>query len=239
MYIARNTNGRFNQTGGSMSASSLTIGTSTGNSRVSGIYTISGGSLSLDSSLTRGSTQGMGTVQQTGGQVMVGTTLTIGTGGHGGPPLGIYQISAGTLSAGNITAGGMYATGTFEVFGSDANINAGGLSLASNTGGALGQLFSHVEADGLSTIWITGTASLRGTWEVFDDGAPLGQWNVLTAASGISAPATVVLPDTNWSWGIDNGNTLWAQHVPEPSSLILVSVVALGLLVRVWQRRRH
>ena len=110
--------GQFTQSGGAVTAYSLTVASSTGNSRVSGGYEISGGSLSVLGNLTLGATQGDGTVRQTGGQVDVGGNLIIGTGGHGGPPLGTYQIAAGTLTAANITGGGTYATGTLEVFGS-------------------------------------------------------------------------------------------------------------------------
>jgi len=238
MNVGYGDSGSFNQTGGSVSASSLTIGISTGNSRVSGTYTISGGSLAVDSGLTLGATQGNGTMQQIGGQVRVGSALTIGTGGHAGPPLAIYEICGGSLSAAGITVGGTYAFGTFEVLGSDAIIvDTGSFSLAPNNGGGFGQLFSHVEEDGLSTIVVSGKATLAGSWELFDDGAPCGRWNVLTAEGGVTSPGTVRLPDATWSWGIDAGTTLWVQHVPEPSALALLGASAFGLLGVVLRRR--
>lgn len=238
LQVGNNTPGTFTQTGGTVTASTMTVGSSTGNSRITGTYAISSGSLSVVNNLVLGSTQGQGILQQAGGQVSVGT-LTLGTGGHGGPPLALYQISGGTLSAGTLTAGGMYATGTLEVFGSDPVISTGSFQLASPLGTACGRLFSHVEDDGISTISVTGNASLPGTWQVFDDGAPAGRWNVLQASGTVSTPGTVLLPDATWSWGIDSSNTLWVQHVPEPSTGVLLASGVLGVLIGVWGMRRN
>ena len=96
-----------------------------------------------------------------------------------------------------------------------------------------------MDESGLSTIVATGNVSLGEKWQVFDDGAPLGKWGVVTAGESLSPPATVVLPGADWSWGVDNGKTLWVRHVPEPSSLMLLAIGAVALLAYAWQRRSH
>jgi fibronectin-binding autotransporter adhesin len=236
--VANSADGQFNQSGGSISAANANIGFSNGNSRVTGEYVISGGTLSVTNQATMGSTQGLGMLRQTGGQVNVGSTLTIGTGGHAGPPEAHYDIFAGSLSAGTITIGGTYAIGTLDVHGDDATITANLLSLFSGAGGVYGELISDIDQDGLSTIFVSGNASLGGRWLVNDDGAGFGRWNVVTAGQILSTPASVTLPGTDWTCGVENNRTLWVQHVPEPSVVGLLGMAAITVLGYTCRRFR-
>jgi len=235
MDVAYGEDGQFTQTGGSVAAGELNVGFSNYNTRVNGRYEISDGTLSVQNDLTLGATQGKGTLRQTGGEVIVGEDLVVGTGGHAGPPFGIYQISGGSLSAGRILLGSTFATGIFEVFGGGASIQTGELHVAAPPGG-FGQLISHVDDRGLSTIVVTGRADIGGDlWQVVDDGAPFGRWDVVRSGGGIDGHPQVTLPDETWVWGIDGGTTLWVQHVPEPSTITLLAVAAFGLFAWGWR----
>ena len=91
---------------------------------------------------------------------------------------------------------------------------------------------SQIGTNGISTITISGAATLSGTWEVIDFGTPPGtRFNILHATGEISGSFdSVNLPNPNWSWGIDGGTTLWV--VPEPATLTLLALGGLMLTKR-------
>ncbi|MFH1748901.1 MAG: PEP-CTERM sorting domain-containing protein [Planctomycetota bacterium] len=214
--------GTFTQNGGRVTEgypSSVGVGIGSGSS---GTYNLNSGVLTT-SYLDPGF-RGLGTFTQTGGTCTV--TQSVRIGGDSPEGHGTYAISGGTLSATNMN---VYANGsaTFTVTGDDPIIHLGSYLQNSN-----GTLESRIDAGGLSTIAVTETAWLEGTWNVEDLGAPLGTFDVLTATDGIFAYLDVHLPGADWSWGIANGDTLWVEHVPEPTTLSLLLLGGLSLLRR-------
>lgn len=228
IWMGYNANGRFVQEGGTVTTDDMMLGNGSSNSKpkpqVS--YEISGGSLTVTNDLAVAAYRSIADFVQTGGSVTVGDELLVGTSYDG--PHGAYRISGGSLSAGAVRIAHGSSVGVLEVVGDDAVIHAGQLTMSDEA-----QLISHVEGDGLSTIELSQFAQLRGIWQVCDDHAPLGYWDVITAAQDITTIEwTVELPNDNWSWGIDDGNTLWVQHVPEPSIFILLGIGTFVLLGR-------
>ena len=58
----------------------------------------------------------------------------------------------------------------------------------------------------------------------------MGRFEVLMATGGISGIFdNVQLPSGEWSWGIDSGTILWVEHVPEPTTLSILALLALSL----------
>ena len=166
---------------------------------------------------------GTGYFTQTGGTHTVSSDLCLGKelGSHG-----TYTISGGILDV----DGGFYVgegTGQFTITGDDPVIDLASFIQTDN-----GTLTSQFDSDGIATIDVSGAATLDGVWNVVDlGGAPLGTFDILVAIGGISENFTSVnLPDlVDWSWGISSGSseTLWVQHVPEPVTLL---VLTLGLI---------
>jgi len=167
--------------------------------------------------------------------------LRLGLGAEG---LGKFKQSGGTSLFNFVELGTRVGAGEFEVAGGGSStIRTGQFTQGNN-----GTLVSTVMQDGLSTIEVArvenfygdGSALLQGTWRVEDGGAPAGMWNVLTAAGGISISGDfdVSLPDdTHWAWGND-GNTLWVEHVPEPSTLTLLAIAVACLAFRTRRLRK-
>jgi hypothetical protein len=232
IWMGHNANGRFVQAGGAVTTDEMILGMGNSHSvpkpQVS--YEMSDGSLAVTGDLAVGHYRSTAEFVQTGGFVTVGDELMVGTSYDG--PRGTYRISGGSLSASAVRIANSSSYGVLEVFGANGIIDAGQLTMSDS-----GRLISHVDSEGLSTIELTQFAQLRGTWQVCDGDAPLGCWNVITAAQGISGQWTAELPNYEWSWGIDNGNTLWVRHVPEPSTLALLAAGAVALLVIAWPRR--
>ena len=142
---------------------------------------------------------------------------------------GKYVISGGTLQAGTMSVGtNSSLLGTLTVRG-----NIGSIHLDSYAQLATGTLISEIDSVGLSTIAISGNAALDGDWEVVGLGAGFGRLDVLTATTGIIGGFdTVSLPDGDWSWGIENGTTLWVEHIPEPATVMLLAIGGLAILRR-------
>ena len=70
---------------------------------------------------------------------------------------------------------------------------------------------------------------LAGMVTIIDRGAPLGRFEVLTAAEGIRGDfSTVVLPDE--SWFLDTTDrAIYVVHVPEPATVMLLATALLCL----------
>ena len=168
---------------------------------------------------------GTGRFTQGNGANTVSAQLVLG--GFSGA-YGEYNIGGGILNAGVFLVGSNStifgdSEGVFSVMGDDADIVA--YRYGQNYKSTLN---SYIDPDGISLITVSDTVSLDGTWNVFDStgNAPLGTFNIITAAGGITgAFDNVILPNTTeWSWGIDSGTTLWVQHVPEPATLMLLGL---------------
>ncbi|MCK4660471.1 MAG: PEP-CTERM sorting domain-containing protein [Phycisphaerae bacterium] len=163
---------------------------------------------------------GTGTFTQTGGTNTVTSDFSIG---YQSSSTGRYTISNGQLNGSSCNVN----YGTFEITGDDAAIN-----FSSYTQNGTGTLESKLDSDGLSTINVTGSATLSGTWDVMDLGdTPMDTFDVLVADGGITGTFDTVNLPPNWTWGIDDGTTLWVT-VPEPATLTLLALGGLGLLRR-------
>ena len=174
--------------------------------------------------------EGTGTFIQSGGTNSIVDDLYLGYSATGD---GTYTISAGILE---VEYGGLHVgasgTGEFTVTGDDADID-----LASFVQNHKGTLSSEFDADGIATIDVSGTATLDGVWNIVDLGAaPFGTFDILVATGGISGGFSAVnLPGADWSYGISgsSSDTLWVQHIPEPTTLGMLLVVGgLALLRR-------
>lgn len=108
--------GTFNQTGGTYTATSLTLGSSTGGK---GYYNLSAGILS--SSTESIGNYGTGNFTQTGG---TNTTTSLNMGGYASS--GVYNLNNGTLNVGNITRLAVSGQSTL-------NINGGLLNWTGNS----------------------------------------------------------------------------------------------------------
>ena len=174
---------------------------------------------------------GSGALTQTGGTVALKGNLYVGYKIEKlGTGPGEYRIQAGRADAENVYVG-HGGNGTFAVQGAGAQI-----TFTTYTQTERGQLITEVTAGGVSPIVVTGEANLSRTWVVGDAGAPLGRFDVLTAAAGISGPFDVVtLPGPDWLHGISGGDTLWVEHVPEPATM---AVLALGGVALLRRKRR-
>lgn len=223
MWLGHNSQGQFVQSGGAVTIDREAM-FGHGNSVPStATYLMSGGSLSVEGNMSVGHYRSVGLFEQEEGEVTVGGVLAVGTSYDGAT--GTYRISGGVLSANRLfVANSIYADGLLEIIGGQAAITADEFGVSDR-----GVMNSRVNASGLSEIAVNGSAALMGQWHVIDEGAPTGRWNVLTAAGGIATDFDVTLPGVNWSWGIDNGSTLWVQRVPEPSGIMLMCFAALAL----------
>ncbi|MCK4850454.1 MAG: hypothetical protein KAT11_03840, partial [Phycisphaerae bacterium] len=156
-----------------------------------------------------------GSFTQTGGTNTVSGSVYLGldVGSDG-----IYTISDGSLNTANLYTG-YNGNGILTVVGDDSTV-----SVSNNyTQGSNGTLETKFDTDGISAISVGGSAILDGTWNVVDlGGAPFGTFDILLAGGGISGTfGTVNLPGPDWSWGISasSSDTLWVQHIPEPTTV--------------------
>jgi hypothetical protein len=123
-------------------------------------------------------------------------------------------------------------SGTFEQGNGTAGIEVGGYQQDSTA-----YLCSAVGPAGTSQIHVLGTATLEGTWKIQDFGAGTSRYTVMTAGGGIVGAFDSVTLPSGWSWGIDNGSTLWVQPIPEPATLSLLALGGLAVLRRRRLRR--
>ena len=220
--------GRYSLSGGDLSATDEYFGSS-----AHGEFIQTGGTNTVTNNLILvgpGSASGVGSAvySQTGGITTVGDDLVVAD--YHSNSWARYEIAAGTLHAGNLIVGNE-ASGTFTVTGDDPCIHLTG----SYNQNWQSTLRSEVDSGGMSTINVSGTATVNGTWIVADLEARLGRFDILQADGGLTGSfATIILPEPvgeeYWAWGIDNGTTLWVEHIPEPTMLSLLALGGLALL---------
>ena len=202
-----------------------------------------------------GSPSDPGVFTQYGGTVSVSYVLKIGPTQNSNRGNGIYTIHAGSLiqakgAANRVTLGGGGYTpdnkgvGRFKIMGTgptEIRFN----EYIQGSKSALDIVLSA--AGGVTPINVSssdsgyGNANLEGTLELDDDAWATKTAKVipiLTVESGktITNNLTFSDPDSNWSLGKSgDGLTLQLTYVPEPATLVLLSLGGLGTLLR---RRR-
>jgi len=183
-----------------------------------GALSVNGGTLLVDGSLHASSNV---TVNggRLGGSGTVGGTVTVNTAG---------SISAGD-SPGTLAIGGAYTqTGTM---------------LVEIGGTAQGSTYDWLDVGGAATLGGTLQIDLMPGF-VPETGAT---FDVLTAGSITDNGLNLVFDSGDlgaaqfWKYSIVNGNTTLQLEVgvPEPSTVTLLGIGAMGLLLLVWQRRPH
>ena len=221
-YVGYQGAGTFIQTSGDNRGTGFPFRLSVGYlSNAIGRYELSGGTLVAYEEVI--GYEGSGTFSQTSGANTTSYVIIAQESGSSGE----YRISADSV----LSASVILCHGTFEVLGGSASINSRDLIFD-------GELVTRVDETGISTINVSQTASLgcgTGTWNVVDEGAPFGRFNVVVAAGGVSGGFREPrLPGPDWAWGLDGG-TLWLEHIPEPATL---SLLALGGLAMIRRRRK-
>ena len=138
----------------------------------------------------------------------------------------------GNLSSGTVNAGGHLAPG---------NLNTGALIIAGNLDFESGELDIVGAGSSATSVSIMDSLSLNGgpTLDVTGNLAA-GQYTIATYGGTLSGRfGTLNIPagDTiNYGTGSNSSITLSA--VPEPSTIALLCVAAIGLLGYAWRRRR-
>ena len=228
IYVAGDGIGEFHQSGQtSVTTSTLTLGSGfTG----TGTYDLQDGTLSVTGASVNSFGRGVGDTGnfvQSGGRADFAGDFSLGTGGRG-----TCAMSGGSFSVAGSLLVGEAGTALFQVLGGEANIATGSFTI-----GPTGALSSLVNGSGLSTIVVSGKTYLDGPWQVSEDRAAFGRFDVLTSAGGIKGSFdSVTLPGPDWQWGIDSGKTLWVQHVPEPATLALL---AFGGATMLWRKGKR
>ncbi|MBN1490376.1 MAG: PEP-CTERM sorting domain-containing protein [Phycisphaerae bacterium] len=220
--------GQFVQTGGAITDTVQTTVTVAGTGR----YELQNGSVNVHELRVFGnaaSAPGRGVFEQTGGSMNLDTVYLRG---------GDCDLAGGTFDADMLVVGEdmLYDYPDLRVLGDDASILVG-----SYTQQDKGSLYSIFDVDGISAILVGSTADLDGQWYVQDPSgtAPFGRFNIIQAGSPIVGSFDAVhLPGPDWSWGITNDRTLWVEHVPEPSSLLLLAVGGAAFRYRRLRGRR-
>jgi len=174
---------------------------------------------------------------QSGGALTLNDQMFIGI----SQGFGRYSISGGTLEVAedrDVFVGmpdpEFWGTGQFTVTGAQSSIEIGG-SFELST---LSTLNSQINQQGISAINVSGWAAMDGSWSVVALGdVPLGRFDVLTADTIDASFKAVYLPDADWNWGVDYGtagapDVLWIEHVPEPTTFLLLATGGLFLRKR-------
>jgi len=243
-YVGSHGSGEIIQTGGTFNASSdiyMGVWTTTADGRIE----ISNGTLNAGARLGVG-WNGTGTVVQTGGTVNVARELGIGylTTGRG-----LYEISGGTLHANGGLTVGKDGQGTFHIIGDDALITASSyLQKANST--------LELDINGISAINVDGAVDLAGLLDIQFLATPNnGDWFPIILNDGTDTVNGIFagLPEgtqfhvpgapmpmwityqANFDGGTV-GNDVAIKATPEPTTLTLLGLGALGLLRR---RRGH
>ncbi|EIQ01272.1 hypothetical protein OpiT1DRAFT_05846 [Opitutaceae bacterium TAV1] len=219
--------GIVTQTGGFATfANALTLGGSGSTAGGNGSWTISGGSLTVTGSSglrlsgNTGGTASTSQFTQSGGTVAL-TNLTVGAaryGAIGSSNNATYTISGGDLSiSGNFThgtsgtGGSAAVAATTEVIGSSATINVGGNLTLNNNSRNTSTLSYAIDDGGVSTINVTGNATLAGTL-------------------GAGLKGGLTLTRTNEFTLVNAGGTLTSDFATGPDSSLWTTTTASGAL---------
>ena len=193
-----------------------------------------------------------GTFTQYGGTASLLYTLKIGPSGSSERGNGTYTIHAGSIIQANaqynrVNLGGGGYTPSSNGIGRFIIMGTGPTEIKFNeyiqgSRSILGIVLSA--AGSVTPIQIIGThadygnANLEGTLELNDDAWTTKTAKVipiLTVGSGktITNNLTFSDPDSNWSLGKSgDGLTLQLEYVPEPATLVLLSLGGIGVLLR-------
>ena len=183
-------------------------------------------------------------VTQNSGNVTFGYYTDIG---EGSDAYGLYTISGGSLTAaGYLTrlANGSTAHGTFRVEGGwhidttgDKAISIATLQMLNDN--ATLEFDMENDSNPIQTINV-GAVTLDGNITVTGS-APANTWYTLLSWTGTATDNafSVNLPDSNWSWNSGSYATdkeIKVQYVPEPATMLLLTVGGIGVLIRRKRR---
>jgi len=180
---------------------------------------------------------GANVTQQAGSTLNLGTSLSMSGNGTGGTS---FFTTSGTLDIGNNLNAGLEFTSTFTVAGDTAAITVGGnVNAEANSIFAFNLAAAGVsEIDAAGAFNLTSGAALNVNGSSYTGGA--GTINLFSYASAGSATefAENVSGFTNFTTDVvytGTGVDLVLTAIPEPSSALLASLGAAGMLLR---RRR-
>jgi hypothetical protein len=234
----RGGNGSFLQSGGTVHGEWIFLNYANGGD--SSLYELSGDGQIIADTIWAYQPWGPAVFRQTGGTVTLSGYRGQIVVGHASGHWGLFDMQAGVFSAEAVYVGsevpgmslwdpGAGGKGTFRHVG--GTVSVGLLRI-----GERGILESPLAGAGHQAIEVSGIATLGGIWQVLDQGAEIGRFDIITAEGGFSDSFdTINLPGAGWSWGIEDNRTLWVELVPEPATL---SMLALGGLAIMRRRRR-
>jgi hypothetical protein len=168
-----------------------------------------------------------GSLMQTGGEIHLLAGGLRGDISFVGSQRSHYRISGGEVDADNLSLNNTEMT----ITGGSAVINLNAFWSAADS-----RINLEINETGLAEMQVAETAALDGVLAVTDCGAGFGRFAVLTAQGGLTGDFDhVILPEGPWSWGIDNQQTFWIEHVPEPGCAALVCCGGVFIV----RRRNH
>lgn len=236
-FIGQNGAGTFNLSGGTFTASSVTVATGT---MASGNLTQTGGTIDLLNGVDTG----------------MSWTKTLSVNNNG-----TYSISHGSLLANSFIMGNSTVLGGAAAISGDADIqlsvdlgingtlSVNGSGAAISVGNAF-NLFSegtinfHFDSTGISTINVVGNGGINPAGTINVDGSaylggPGSTFTLINAAAFDAAPAinlTGFSSPVSYDWDLATGN-FTVSVIPEPSTMALF--VIGGLAGQFFLRRRR